>query len=111
MAVEIVSAKLEFLERRSAAGCFEDHLKLEQGCDFETNMRPAALRAHVAEFVLRAGPDATQVDPPLDAVKLLGGLLSCVGGPCHDAGVVERHVQTAELSNGSVYHGGHLFFV
>jgi hypothetical protein len=47
----------------------------------------------------------------LDAVKLLGGLLSCVGGRCHDAGVVERHVQTAELSNCSVHHGGHLFLV
>jgi hypothetical protein len=38
------------------------------------------LHAHLGEFVLPAGPDATEVDR-LDAVKLLGGLLTAsVGG-------------------------------
>ena len=40
--------------------------------------RAAALRAHLAQLVLHAGPDAAQVDR-VDAVEAVGGLVGGVG--------------------------------
>ena len=55
----------------------------------------AALRAHLAQLVLHAGPDAAQVDR-VHPLEVLGRLVGRVARREHDAGVVERHVEPAE---------------
>jgi hypothetical protein len=57
--------------------------------------RAVALRSHLRELVLHAGPDAAQVDC-VDAVEELGRLVGGVGRRCLDPGVVERHVDSPE---------------
>ena len=72
--------------------------------------RAAALGAHLAQLVLHAGPDAAQVDRA-DAVEGLGRLVGGVGQREHDAGVVEGHVEPAELGDGALDEGGDLVLV
>jgi hypothetical protein len=72
--------------------------------------RAAALRAHLAQFVLHARPYAAQVDGR-DAVEALGRFVGRVGERQHDAGVVERHVEPAELGDGAIDERGDLVFV
>jgi hypothetical protein len=70
----------------------------------------AALLAHLPQFVLHAGPDAAQVDG-VDAVEGVGGFVGGVGRRGPDAGVVERHVETAVGCDGLVDEGGDLLLV
>lgn len=72
--------------------------------------RAAALGAHVAQFVLQAGPHATEVDG-VDAVEHLGVFVGGVGGRHLDAGVVVGHVEAAEGLHRAVDGGGDLVLV
>ena len=65
--------------------------------------RAAALAFHLPQFVLHAAPHAAQVDPD-DAVPFLAGAVGGRGDPGHDARVVERGVEPAELGDGAVHH-------
>jgi hypothetical protein len=64
----------------------------------------AALGAHVGELVLHARPDAAQVDG-LDAFEDVELLVCGVCRRDHDAGVVERHVETAQLTDRGARRG------
>ena len=66
--------------------------------------------AHLAQFVLHAGPDAAQVDG-VDAVEVLGRLVGGVARGDLDAGVVERHVEPAERVDRALDEGGDLVLV
>jgi hypothetical protein len=70
----------------------------------------AALRAHLTQLVLHAGPDAALVDRG-DAVEVLGRLFGGVRRRDHDAGVVEGHVEPAEGVHRAVDEGGDLGLV
>jgi hypothetical protein len=64
----------------------------------------------VAELVLHARPDAAEVDRR-DAVEALGRLIGGVGEREHDPGVVERHVEPAEVGDGAIHQRGDLVLV
>ena len=69
--------------------------------------RAAALAFHLPQFVLHAAPHAAQVDPD-HAVPVFAGAVGGRGDAGHDARVVERGVEPAELGNGAVHHRRHL---
>jgi hypothetical protein len=62
------------------------------------------LRAHLAQLVLHAAPDAGEVDRG-HAVKALGRLVGRVADVEHDAGVVEGHVEPTEGVDGATAVG------
>jgi hypothetical protein len=72
--------------------------------------RAAALRAHLAQLVLHARPDAAQVDRG-DAIEVLGRLVGRIGQTEHDAGVVEGHVEPTEGVHDAVDEAGDLVLV
>ena len=73
-------------------------------------MAPLPWRAHLAQLVFHAGPDAAQVDGG-HVVEALGRFLGEVAGETDDAGVVERHVQPTIGSDGALDRGGGLRLV
>jgi len=72
--------------------------------------RPTALLAHLAQLVLHARPDAAQVDGG-DAVEAVGQFVGRVSERQHDAGVVEGHVEPAELADGAIDERADLILV
>jgi hypothetical protein len=68
-------------------------------------MAPLPWAAHLAEFVFHAGPHAAQVDR-VDSVEDFGRLVGSIAGRDLDAGVVERHVESAERVDRRLHHGG-----
>src|SRR5438094_2881791 len=72
--------------------------------------RAAALAFHLPQFVLHAAPHAAQVDPD-HAVPVVTGAVGGRGDTGHDACIVERRVESAELGDSAVYHLLHLCFV
>ena len=68
------------------------------------------MRPHLSQLVLHAGPDAAEVDR-VHPVEVVGGLVGGVAWWDHDPGVVERHVEPAQGSDGAVDEGGDLVFV
>src|SRR5215207_123711 len=66
--------------------------------------RAAALRAHLAEFMLHAGPDTAQIHGG-HLVEAFRRLIGEVARETDDAGVVEGHVQPTVGGNGVLDHG------
>lgn len=73
-------------------------------------MTIAPRRCHFPQFVLHRAPYTAQVDPDY-SVPLFASAVCSWRNAGHDARVIERGIEPAELGNGAVHHRCHLRIV